>query len=149
MTYGGVRLRLCHWFQRLVVTYASGAHARFVRFWRLRCFGRALEVARCFAQCAQAQPPAIMRSMLTLCLALCVFGHCFAASSLRIDRHGLARDGGVGTDAFMLVNGKTGAQEMCLTIADGVDVDACAAGLAPHAFFLIFCKASPATLILC
>ena len=87
--------------------------------------------------------------MLTLCLAACVFGHCFAASSLRIDRHGLSREGHVGTDAFMLVNGKTGAQEMCLTIADGVGVDACAAGPAPHAFLLIYYKAPPATLVLC
>ena len=86
-----------------------------------------------------------MRSMLTLCLAVCLFGHCFASFSLRVDRHGLSREGHVGTEAFMLVNGKTGAQEMCLTIADGIGVDACAAGPAPHAFLFIYRKAPTAT----
>ena len=62
---------------------------------------------------------ATMRSMLVLCLACCAFGHALG-SSLRVERHGLSREGHVDNKAFMLVSGKSGAQEMCLVIADGV-----------------------------
>ena len=62
---------------------------------------------------------ATMRSMLVLCLACCAFGHALG-SSLRVERHELTREGHVDNKAFMLVSGKSGAQEMCLVIADGV-----------------------------
>ena len=82
---------------------------------KFRC---ARAVARCFTQVAQAQPPTIMRSMLVLCLALCVLGPC-SGFSLRAERDGLSRGGYVGNKAFMLISGKSGPQEMCLVIADG------------------------------
>ena len=104
-----------------------------------RHFPRALAVALCFAQSALVQPFAIMRSIFVLCLALCAFGHCFA-SSLRVERRGLSREGRVGAEAFMLINGKSGPQEMCLTITDGASIDACVcvcvAGLARSAVLL-------------
>lgn len=87
----------------------------------------ALGVARCFPSGAQAQPPAIMRAMFVLCLAFCALGHC-VGSSLRVERRGSSREGRVGAEAFMLINGKSGPQEMCLTIIDGNSVDACGRG---------------------
>ena len=89
-----------------------------------RNFSRALAVALCVAQGALVRPLAIMRPMLVLCLLLCAFGHCFA-SALQVERRGLSREGRVGAEAFMLINGKSGPQEMCLTITDGASIDAC------------------------
>ena len=134
---------VCPWHLRFTVGCQLAGIAR--------NFFRALAVALRFAQSALARPCAIMRSMLVLCLALCAFGHCFA-SSLRVERRGLSREGRVGAEAFMIMNGKSGPQEMCLTIADGASIDAYVCvwpAWRGARFCLIYRKAPAATMLLC
>ena len=85
---------------------------------------RARAFARRCDQISRARPFAMMQSVLVLCLALGALSLC-SGSSLRVERHGLIRASTSDNAAFMLINGKSGAQEMCLVIA-GACFGACA-----------------------
>jgi hypothetical protein len=118
---------------------ASGAHARFMfrrRSWLASARGKThAREGICVAlrPASRAQPFDMMKSVWVLCLALCVFSLC-SGTSLRVERHGLTREGNLDNIAFMLVNGKSGAQEMCLVIAGGArSVSSCARGPWRHA----------------
>ena len=80
----------------------------------------------------------MMQSVLVLCLALGALSLC-SGSSLRVERHGLIRASTSDNAAFMLINGKSGAQEMCLVIA-GACFGACARGPRRHTASLVICK---------
>lgn len=108
----------------ILMSGVSGAHARFLSRrrplprQRLRKRTRVRAVVRRAVPFPRDQPLDIMQSLLFLCLAFCVFSPC-SGSSLRVDRHGFTRESNADNAAFMMINGKSGAQEMCLVVAGG------------------------------